>query len=111
MTNEEIAADIISLIRRYAIGASLVSHEARIRKAVDRLKKAHKFSSQETNWLVRMEKYLMEESVLNISVFDEDGRFKEKGGFNKINKVFQNQLENIVLELNEYLYDDGGHIA
>ena len=58
-----------------------------------------------------MEKYLMEESVLNISVFDEDGRFKEKGGFNKINKVFQNQLESIVLELNEYLYDDGGHIA
>lgn len=111
MTNEEIAADIISLIRRYAIGASLISHEARIRKAVDRLKKAHKFSSQEMNWLVRMEKYLMEESVLNISVFDEDGRFKEKGGFNKINKVFQNQLENIVLELNEYLYDDGGHIA
>lgn len=111
MTNEEITADIISLIRRYAIGSALISHEARIRKAVDKLKKAHHFSMQELNWISRMEKYLMEESVLNVAVFDEDGRFKAQGGFNKINKVFGNQLESIVLELNEYLYDDGGRTA
>ena len=111
MTNEEITADMISLIRRYAIGSTLISHEARIRKAVDRLKKAHSFSRQELNWISRMEKYLMEESVLNVSVFDEDGRFKAQGGFAKINKVFQNNLNNIVMELNEYLYDDGGRAA
>lgn len=111
MTNEEIVADIISLIRRYAIGSALISHEARIRKAVERLTKAHSFSKQELNWIGRMEKYLMEESVLNVSVFDEDSRFKSMGGFAKINKVFQNNLEKIVLELNEYLYDDGGHVA
>lgn len=111
LTNEEIAADIISLIRRYAIGSALISHEARIRRAVDKLKKAHSFSKQELSWIGRMEKYLMEESVLNITVFDEDGRFKAQGGFSKINKVFQNKLESIVLELNEYLYEDGGKIA
>lgn len=111
MTNGEITADIISLIRRYAIGSALISHEAKIRKAVDKLKKAHHFSKQELNWISRMEKYLMEESVLNVAVFDEDGRFKAQGGFNKINKVFGNQLESIVLELNEYLYDDGGRTA
>lgn len=111
LTNEEIAADIISLIRRYAIGSSLISHEARIRRAVDKLKKAHDFSKQELSWIGRMEKYLMEESVLNVQVFDEDSRFKTYGGFAKINKVFQNKLENIVLELNEYLYDDGGRVA
>ena len=111
LTNEEIVADMISLIRRYAIGSTLLSHEARIRRAVDRLKKAHSFSKLEMGWIGRMEKYLMEESVLNISVFDEDGRFKSQGGFSKINKVFQNKLESIVLELNEYLYDDGGRSA
>lgn len=111
LTNEEIAADIISLIRRYAIGSALISHEARIRRAVDKLKKAHDFSKQELSWIGRMEKYLMEESVLNVRVFDEDSRFKAQGGFTKINKVFLNQLESIVLELNEYLYDDGGKTA
>ena len=44
-------------------------------------------------------------------VFDEDSRFRSAGGFVKINKVFANNLESIVLELNEYLYDDGGRIA
>ena len=111
MTNEEIAADVISLIRRYAIGSVLISHEARIRKAVEKLVKAHTFSKQEMSWIKRMETYLMNESVLNVKVFDEDVRFKEQGGFKKIDKVFKNQLESIVLELNTYLYDDGGKIA
>lgn len=111
LTNEEMAADIISLIRRYAIGSALISHEARIRRAVDKLKKSHKFTKQELSWIARMEKYLMEESVLNVGVFDEDSRFKTNGGFAKINKVFANKLESVVLELNEYLYDDGGRSA
>lgn len=55
-----------------------------------------------------MEDYLMNESVLNIQVFDEDSRFRSQGGFSRINKVFSNNLENIILELNTYLYDDGG---
>jgi len=111
LTNEEMAADIISLIRRYAIGSTLISHEARIRRAVDKLKKAHSFTKQELSWIGRIEKYLMEESVLNMTVFDEDSRFAAAGGFSKINKVFANQLESVVLELNEYLYDDGGRSA
>ena len=111
MTSEEIVADMISLIRRYAIGSTLISHEARIRRAIDRLRQAHKFSRQELNWIARMEKYLMEESVLNVTVFDEDGRFQAQGGFMKINKVFGNKLESVILELNEYLYDDGGKTA
>ena len=111
MTNQEITADIISLIRRYAIGSALISHEARIKRAIDKLKKAHNFSKQELNWIARMEKYLMEESVLNVTVFDEDGRFRSQGGFNKINKVFGDKLENIVFEQNEYLYDHGGRTA
>ena len=85
--------------------------QAEISLLLDKLKKAHKFTKQEQSWISRMEKYLMEESVLNVSVFDEDGRFKAQGGFAKINKVFGNRLESIVLELNEYLYDDGGKIA
>lgn len=111
MTNEEITADIISLIRRYALGSPLISHEERIHRAVEKLKKNHKFSKMELNWLGRIEKYLIEESVINVSVFDEDSRFKAQGGFKKIDKVFQFQLRDVVRELNGYLYDDGGMTA
>ena len=111
MTSEDIAADIITLIRRYALGSALLSHEERIKGAVARLKKAHSFSAQELSWLKRMEKYLLEESVLTVTVFDEDSRFRAQGGFARIDKVFAGQLEAIVRELNEYLYDDGGSAA
>lgn len=36
--------DTITLIRRYAIVSTLISHEDRIRRAVDKLKKAHNFT-------------------------------------------------------------------
>lgn len=110
-TNSEMTADIISLVRRYALGSPLVSHEERVRRAVDRLKSAHDFSKQEANWLDRIEKYLINDSVLNAAVFDEDDRFKSNGGFKKINKVFRGELTDIVRELNIYLYDDKGRVA
>ena len=42
---------------------------------------------------------------------DESVIFREKGGFAALNKLFNNQLESIVTELNTYLYDDGGLAA
>lgn len=111
ITSEEITADIISLVRRYAIGSPLVSHQARIRRAVDKLKKAHNFSRVELNWLNRIENYLLNESVMNVKVFDEDERFKTNGGYKRLNQIFRNNLEGIITELNEYLYDDGGRTA
>ena len=109
-TNEELTADIISIIRRYALGSALLSHEERIGRAVARLKKAHNFTKAEENWLKRMETYLLNESVINVQSFNE-GAFRNDGGFTQIDKRFGGKLESIILELNEYLYDDGGRLA
>jgi len=110
LKNEQIAADIISLIRRHAIGSALIDHRQRIANAVEKLLHQHDFSRQEQNWIRRMENYLLNESVLSVQTFDE-GAFKDNGGFNRINKIFGGRLEGVVLELNDYLYDDGGHVA
>ena len=112
MTNAEMTVDIISLIRRYTLGASLVSHEEKIKNAVKKLKSAHNFTAQELNWINRIEKYLLNESLINVEIFDEVGTaFKNSGGFNRINKAFDGNLANIIDELNNYLYDDGGNAA
>ena len=111
MTNQEMAADMISLIRRYAIGSPLISHEERIHKAVEKLVQNHDFNKTEINWMKRIEKYLIQESVINVSVFDEDSRFKAEGGYARINKIFKLQLKDYIRELNGYLYDDGGRSA
>ena len=112
LSNVEITADIISLIRRYALGAELVNHSDKISNAVKRLKAAHNFSDAELKWLDRMEKYLLNETLIDVASFNETNTaFKQSGGFDRINKVFGGELANILDELNHYLYDDGGNVA
>lgn len=106
LTNEECAADIITLVRRYTIGSPLVSHEDRIHNAIKKLCKAHDFTAGEKKWIERIEKYLINESVLNAQTFDEYLAWRNQGGFNKVNKIFNNNLNSIIRELNTYLYED-----
>ena len=105
MSNAEITADIISIIRKQALGIPLLNHEDRIRQAVNALRKAHNFSKTELNWLDRIEKYLLKETVLTVDSFNEAIQFKEKGGFATVNKVFGNHLSELINELNHYLYN------
>ena len=106
LTKEECAADIITLVRRYAIGTPLISHEERIRNAIKKLNKAHDFTAGEKKWIERIEKYLINESVVNTQTFDEYMAWRNLGGFTKVNKIFSNQLSSIIKELNTYLYED-----
>ena len=105
LSNEDIAADIITFIRQQAIGSPLISHEQRIKNAVNKLKKKHNFSKMELDWLGRIETHLLHESILELETF-ETGAFKSKGGYKVINKIFRNKLEQIIAELNDYLYED-----
>jgi type I restriction enzyme R subunit len=108
--NEDIAADIISYIRRCALGSPLISTEERIRRAVDKLRRNHIFTKMELDWLGRIEKTLLSETIIDRETFDA-GSFKTQGGFNRANKVFGGKLESYIDELNGYLYDDGGYSA
>lgn len=110
MTNQDIAADIIAFIRQQAIGSALVSHETRVKNAFAKVKLNHTFNSAQINWLNRIEKTMLEESVLDKQIF-EMGAFKNAGGFVNIDKRFGGKLSEIVTEINQYLYDDGGSIA
>lgn len=112
ISNAEIAADIISIIRRFALGAPLLNHEDKIKSAVNKLRAAHNFNANELKWLSRIEKYLLNESLINAATFDEAGTaFKNFGGFKNLDKVFGGNLQKIIDEINFYLYDDGGDAA
>ena len=110
LKNEDIAADIISLIRAQALGSAIISHEDRIKNAVKKLKSNHHFTKIEEGWLNRIEANLLTETILTEDTFN-NGAFKDKGGFNKINKIFKNKLKEYIIELNHYLYEDGGQVA
>ncbi len=110
MTNQDIVADIIAFVRQQAIGSVLISHETRVKNAFAKLRQNHQFNEIQLGWLKRIEKVMFEEAVLDEQMFDQ-GAFKNNGGFRGINRRFEGRLNEVIMELNEYLYDDGGNAA
>lgn len=105
LNNEDIVVDIITFIRRLADGSPIISHEERIKNAVSKLKTKHNFSKMEKDWLNRIEIQLLSDNILNKETF-EIGAFQTKGGYKVMNKIFGNKLDEIISEINEYLYED-----
>lgn len=104
MTNTEIAADIISFIRQRSIGDALIGKDERIHTAIEKLKAAHpEFTKVQINWLMRIEEYLKKETVLNRETF-ESVAFKNKGGYDAVNKAFGNKLDEVIDEINAFMY-------
>jgi len=101
--NEDITADIISYIRTLALGNSLISHEVRIKNAVDKIRKLKSWSKIQEKWINRIETQLIKETVLQIEDLDTSP-FKADGGFNRLNKIFDNKLSEYIEIINENLY-------
>lgn len=101
--NQDIAADIISYIRTLALDTDLVSHEQRIENAINKIKMLKPWNKIQQKWIDRFEKQLLVETVLTKADLDAKP-FSDEGGFSRLNKIFDNELENILIVLNENLY-------
>ena len=104
--NADYVADIISVIRSYAVGAPLLNHEERIKRAFQKLRQNHQFTPVEDHWLLMIESNLLVENTIDETIFDDVYIFKSKGGFKRIDKEFNFQLKALINELNIYLYED-----
>ena len=104
MTNEDIAADIISFIRQRSLGDALISKNDRIHNAIAKTKRDHpELNKMQLNWLDRIEAYLMKETVLGKESFDAEA-FRNKGGYNAVNKAFGEKLDDFIDEINDNMY-------
>lgn len=101
--NQDLAADIISFIRTLALDTDLVSHQDRIKNAVNKIKNSRTWNATQLKWLDRFEKQLLVETVLTKADLDSKP-FSDEGGFTRLNKIFENDLDKILSTLNENLY-------
>ncbi len=105
--NEDIAATIVGYIRQLTLGSPLVPYAERVDRAVQRLKKAHKFTDPQVKWLERIAKGVKLETVVDRASLDT-GQFKADGGFARLNKVFDGKLDALLGELAEEVWKDAG---
>jgi len=105
--NEDIAATIVGYIRQLALGSPLLPHAERVDRAVQRLRRAHKFTDPQSKWLDRIAKQVKLETVVDKTSLDS-GQFKADGGFTRLNKVFDGKLDSLLGELAEEVWKDTG---
>lgn len=105
--NEDIAATIVGYIRQLSLGSPLTAYSDRVDRAIQRLRKAHKFTDPQVKWLDRIAKQVKLETVVDRTSLDA-GQFKTEGGFARLNKVFDGKLDPLLGELADEVWKDAG---
>lgn len=103
--NQDIAAKLIGHIRRASIGDALLPFEKRVELALERIKSANDWNSEQLTWLDRLAQSIKDKVVLDDDTF-KTGNYKRKGGKRKLMKVFNDELDSILTQFNEYMWDE-----
>ncbi len=103
-TKEDIAASIVGHIRRAALGEPLLPFEQRVAKAMQRLYKQHNFNPNQRKWLERLAKQLVHEVVVDRDFVNNC--FANDGGAKRLNVVLDDQLDTVLAELSEGIWQN-----
>lgn len=104
--NADIAAHIIGFVRQAAIGDPLVPYESRVDSGVERLLASRSWTAGQRKWLTRIGKALKAQPVSDPTLLDEP-LFSQNGGFGAIDREFDHQLAQVLMDLNAAIWDSG----
>jgi type I restriction enzyme, R subunit len=101
--NEDIAASIIGFVRQAALKEPLIPYEQRVDRALAGMLKSRPWTDPQRKWLQRIGEQLRKEFVVDRQALD-DTPFKEHGGFDRLNRQFNGELETILSQISEDLW-------
>lgn len=97
-------ADVISIVKHAAREEEPVfTAEERVDRAMERVAKGKTFSMEQREWLGLIREHLVENLSLDIEDFKILPIFERKGGYAKARKIFGDQLDDLVEEINYQL--------
>lgn len=95
-------ADIISIIRHAAKGEELLTVETRVDRAIQKVTAGKKFNEEQAQWLGLIRNHLVKNLLLEKADFDYLPLFAREGmSYQRLNKIFNGQLDQLIKELNE----------
>ena len=109
MTNHDIAARIVGYIRQAAIGDALVPYNERVDHALQKLMASHNWTGPQREWLKKIAAQTKANLLVDHAALDDpDLIFKrEGGGFTRLDKIFNGQLQQVLETFNESIWKDG----
>lgn len=105
--NVDIAASIIGFVRQAALGDPLVPYADRVNAAMQRVLAGRKWSDPQKQWLRRISEQVEKEIVVDRDALDL-APFDAAGGFVRLNKVFDGELEGVLSGINEEMWKRAG---
>lgn len=110
MTNQDIAARIVGYIRQAALGDALVPYSERVERALQNLLASRAWSTPQRQWLQKIAAQTKANVIVDREALDDpDLIFKrEGGGFVRLDRLFDGQLDQALTAFNEALWSDAG---
>jgi len=105
--NADIAASIIGFVRQAALGDPLVPYADRVSAAIQRVLASRTWSDPQKRWLRRIGEQVEKEIVVDREAIDRQP-FAADGGFARLNKVFDGELEAVLTGINEEMWKRTG---
>lgn len=104
-TNQDIAASIIGFIRGIMLGSPLIPYEERVQKAMRRILADQPWTDMQRKWLQRIGEQIRQEGIVDREALDQ-GAFRTDGGFVRLDRIFNGQLEPLLSRIYDYVWDD-----
>lgn len=104
--NADIAAHIIGYVRQAALGDPLVPYQTRVENGVQQILASRTWTPNQKRWLSRIGRALKEQPVGDPVMMD-DPLFAQNGGFEVIDREFDHQLADVLMDLNGAIWDGG----
>ena len=104
-TNQDIAASIIGFIRSMMLGSPLIPYEERVQKAMRRILADRPWTDMQRKWLQRIGEQIRQEGIVDREALDQ-GAFRTDGGFVRLDRIFNGQLEPLLSTIYDYVWDD-----
>ena len=108
--NQDIAASIVGFLRSRALGTPLMPYASRVDHALRYILNDRDWTSVQEQWLKRIAKQIKKNEVVDREALDEPP-FDQKGGFNRLNNIFNGQLPDVLDEMHEEVWNDAAMAA
>ena len=102
LRHKKALADIISMVKHAADEQlPLLNAPERVAHAIESIKKAHKFTPEQLEWLDRIHAHLQTNLCIDLEDLETQPIFTQYGGRSKAFVVFQGQLPFVIQEINK----------
>jgi type I restriction enzyme R subunit len=94
-------ADIISMVKHAAREEEpILTAEERVDRAMQRVTAQKSFDEEQLKWLGLIREHLIQNLTIEVADFEVAPIFERHGGLTRARKVFKEQLEHLIGEIN-----------